>query len=92
MFSRIEELISEVDNFKAESKDHVEQFRLRFLSKKGQLAELFSEMKNVIPEERKNFGLKVNELKNKAEEKLKEFGERFSDQEEFSYDLGVFVS
>ena len=78
MYDRIEELISEVNRFTAESKDQVEQFRLRFLSKKGKLAELFAEMKNVVPEERKNFGLKVNELKVKAEEKLQVFGEKFS--------------
>ena len=81
MFDRIEELISEVDRFKAESKDQLEQFRIRFLSKKGHLADLFAEMKNVVPEERKNFGLKVNELKNKAEEKLSFFGELFIESE-----------
>ena len=81
MFHRIDELISEVNSFKADSKDQLEQFRIRFMSKKGHLAELFSEMKNVIPEERKNFGLKVNELKNKAEEKLAQFGELFTEVE-----------
>ncbi len=77
MFDKIKELISEVDQFTAETKDQLEEFRLRFLSKKGHLTTLFSEMKNVIPEERKEFGLRVNELKNKAEEKLKSFTEKF---------------
>lgn len=78
MSNNIEELIAEVDKFNADTKDQLEQFRLRFLSKKGKLAELFAEMKQVIPEERKNFGLRVNELKNKAEEKLKQFTEKFT--------------
>ena len=73
MSDNIEELIAEVDHFKAETKAQLEEFRLRFLSKKGKLAELFAEMKQVVPEERKNFGQRVNELKNKAEEKLREF-------------------
>lgn len=77
MFDKIKELISEVDQFTAETKEQLEEFRLRFLSKKGHLTTLFSEMKNVIPEERKEFGLRVNELKNKAEEKLKSFTEKF---------------
>ncbi|MDQ3050077.1 MAG: phenylalanine--tRNA ligase subunit alpha [Bacteroidota bacterium] len=79
MFDRIEALISEVDRFKADTKDQLEEFRIRFLSKKGQLAELFTEMKNVVPEQRKNFGLKVNELKNKAEDKLLQFADKFSE-------------
>src|SRR5688572_6112104 len=79
MSVNIEELIAEVDRFTAETKDQLEQFRLRFLSKKGKLAELFAEMKQVLPEERKNFGLRVNELKNKAEEKLRLFNEQFTE-------------
>jgi len=81
MFDKIEDLISEVSRFKADTKDQLEEFRIRFLSKKGHLAELFSEMKNVVPEQRKNFGLKVNELKNKAEEKLQLYTEVFSETE-----------
>src|SRR6188768_717621 len=80
MFDKIEDLISEVSRFKADTKDQLEEFRIRFLSKKGHLAELFAEMKNVAPEERKNFGLKVNELKTVAEEKLKVFTEKFEDE------------
>ncbi|HMT29582.1 MAG TPA: phenylalanine--tRNA ligase subunit alpha, partial [Bacteroidia bacterium] len=77
MFDKIKELISEVDQFTAETKEQLEEFRLRFLSKKGHLTSLFAEMKNVIPEDRKEFGLKVNELKNKAEEKIRSFTEKF---------------
>lgn len=77
MFDKIAELISEVNQFNAESKEQLEEFRLRFLSKKGHLTTLFAEMKNVVPDERKEFGLRVNELKNKAEEKLKLFSEKF---------------
>ena len=38
MYDKINELISEVEHFKAETKEQLEQFRLRFLSKKGHLA------------------------------------------------------
>ena len=68
MEQKIKELISEVESFKASVKDDIEVFRLKYLSRKGIIPSLFSEMKNVSPDERKNFGLLVNDLKNKAEE------------------------
>lgn len=70
MREKINKLISEVEEFAAETKEEVESFRIKYLGKKGVLADLFTEMKNIAPEMRKDFGQMVNELKNKAEEKL----------------------
>jgi phenylalanyl-tRNA synthetase alpha chain len=75
MSEQVKKLISEAEQFQASSKEDVEQFRLKYLSKKGVLAELFAEMKNIAPEQRKAFGQLVNELKVKAEEKLNSFSE-----------------
>ena len=47
----------------------LEEFRLKYLSKKGAVAELFSEMKQASPEQKKDMGKFLNELKSKAEEK-----------------------
>jgi phenylalanyl-tRNA synthetase alpha chain len=69
----INDYLSEVSSFTALTKDDVEQFRLKFLSKKGILAALFADMKNIAPEERKAYGLQVNELKLKVEERLASF-------------------
>lgn len=79
MFQKIEELILEVENFKVESREELESFRIQYLSKKSPLTELFAAMKTIAPEERKNFGLKVNELKNKAEEKFRALAENFGE-------------
>jgi len=75
MQNKIRELISEVEAFSATTKEHVESFRLKYLSKKGVLTDLFAEMKNIEPSLRKEFGQLVNELKTKAEEKLNSFAE-----------------
>jgi phenylalanyl-tRNA synthetase alpha chain len=80
MLNKVDNLISEASSFKAETKEQLEFFRLRFLSKKGLLTDLFAEMKNVAADERKNFGAKVNELKTIAEEKLKYFTDQLEDQ------------
>ncbi len=75
MHEKIKSLIAEVEEFNASAKEHVETFRLKYLSKKGVLADLFAEMKSIEPELRKDFGRLVNELKVKAEEKLNSFSE-----------------
>ena len=68
----IDEIRNEIENFKIENADSLEQFRLRFLSKKSDLQNLFSEIKNIAPEERKSFGQRVNELKDRAQSHFEE--------------------
>lgn len=70
MQEKIKELIHEIEDFSAGTKEQVESFRIKYLSKKGILATLFAEMKNIEPTMRKDFGQLVNELKVKAEEKF----------------------
>ena len=77
MKSKIEVLLNEIESFKAEKKEHVEEFRIKLLSKKGKITELFDEFKNVAPESRKEFGQLLNELKNKAQDKVNTLKEEF---------------
>ena len=70
MQEKIKDLILEIDDFSAQTKEEVETFRIKYLSKKGVLAILFAEMKNIEPSMRKDFGQMVNDLKVKAEEKF----------------------
>lgn len=67
--------LHEITSFSATTKEEVEQFRLRFLSKKGILTELFAAMKSIPAEEKKQYGAQVNELKQAAEAKLASFQE-----------------
>jgi phenylalanyl-tRNA synthetase alpha chain len=69
----IKDLINEVDAFAATSKEQLEDFRLKFLSKKGIVASLFAGMKDIQPDKRKEYGQVVNELKTKAEDKFQIF-------------------
>ncbi len=78
MQDKIKELISEVEAFTAATKEQVEEFRIKYLGKKGVLADLFSEMKNIEPAIRKDFGQLVNTLKIKAEEKFSHLSEGLS--------------
>jgi phenylalanyl-tRNA synthetase alpha chain len=69
----IDKLKSEVAEFKANSADEAEKFRIRFLGAKNILKDIYAEMKNIPAENRKDFGVLVNELKTLAENKFEEF-------------------
>ena len=64
MQEKIKDLLEEIEAFVADRKEHVEEFRVKLLGKKGAVVELFNEFKNVQPDLRKEFGQKLNELKN----------------------------
>jgi len=70
MQDKILEYLKEIDQFNAASIDELEQFRIRFLSKKGLIPSLFEDFKNVAPGERREVGQALNDLKNKAQEKV----------------------
>ncbi|MDQ3189974.1 MAG: phenylalanine--tRNA ligase subunit alpha [Bacteroidota bacterium] len=72
MQQRLKDLIAQIEAFKADSPNHLEEFRIKFLGKKGILNELFADFKNVDPSIRKETGILLNELKNKAQEKIQE--------------------
>lgn len=66
MLQIIDKLLKDVENFKAENKEQVEDFRLKFLSKKGEISKVFEEFRNVPNEQKKEFGQKINILKQSA--------------------------
>ena len=71
MIDHVEKLIKEVQNFSAESPSDIEEFRIKFLGKKGILNKLFIDFKSVPKEEKKAFGQALNSLKKNAQEKIK---------------------
>lgn len=63
MINQIKDFIAEINNISINSKEELEEFRLTWLSKKGKLNQLFSQFKSVPNEEKKEFGQKINQLK-----------------------------
>ena len=70
MSNSIEEIKKEVEAFVVSSETELEAFRMRFISRKSVIGELFGDMKSVPAEERKAYGQNVNALKNLAEERF----------------------
>ena len=69
MIAKIEQLLQEVEAMTASNAEELEALRIKYLSKKGAINELMADFRNVPAEQKKEVGMKVNELKNKAQEK-----------------------
>lgn len=67
MEQRINDLLKEVTEYTATDKPSLEAFRLRFISKKGVISEMFEEMKSLPPDQKKRVGKPLNDLKKTAE-------------------------
>ena len=70
MLQNVIDIEKEVKTFEINSIENLEQFRLLFLSKKGKISTLFEDFKTVPGDQKKEFGQKLNLLKNLAQEKL----------------------
>lgn len=70
MIEKIKELLKEVEEFQASTLEQAEAFRVKMLSKKGLIAALFNDFKDVDHSLRKEVGQQLNELKNLATEKI----------------------
>src|SRR5688572_22800578 len=75
MEERIQALLKEISDYKASAKTAVEAFRLKFISKKGVVGELFEELKKVPAEQKKAAGKILNDLKQAAEARFAELNE-----------------
>lgn len=67
----IQSIKEEIQNYTASTEEELEGYRMRFISRKSILGDLFAQMKNVPAEERKAYGQQINELKEAANEKFK---------------------
>lgn len=70
MLKQIEEHIHFVESFVSENKEEIEDFRLKYLGQKGLIRDYFNHFKQVSVDQKKEFGQKINLLKQRAEDKL----------------------
>lgn len=85
MLEKVGELLDEVKAENPQGKEEIEAYRLKYLSKKGLIGQLFGEFKNVPNEQKKEFGKQLNELKQFAQEKLDTLIDEIESSEEDSF-------
>ena len=81
MIAKINQLLQQVEALKAANAEELEALRIKYLSKKGAINDLMADFRNVAAEQKKEVGMRLNELKNKAQEKIAALKEQFESQD-----------
>ncbi len=77
MLEKIRALHQEIDAAEASTPEEVEEMRIKYISKKGVINQLFADFKHVPAEEKKAVGKAINDLKNFALEKINRMRDSF---------------
>ena len=75
IFAKVEQIIEEIEAATPDTKEAVEQFRIKYLGSKNILKPLMSEIRNIPNEQKKDYGQLVNKAKQTAEAKLEQLQE-----------------
>lgn len=89
MFEKVEEYKAMIQAAEAKAADELEQFRMKFISKKSVVTELFNDFKNVPNEQKKAFGQALNELKTLAQDKFKDLADALSNSTSEASNQGI---
>lgn len=81
LLQKIEDLIKEVNELQGTTAEEIEALRLKYLSKKGVINALMQDFRNVAPEAKKTVGIKINELKQLALEKINSLRDQVDSQD-----------
>jgi len=79
MNNKINDLLSRIEAFHPKAAAEIEDFRIRILGRKGELTALMEEFKSVAPEHKREFGQRLNALKQNALAKINALKEEFAD-------------
>lgn len=77
MKDKISKLLLEVEQIKINNEIQLEELRIKWLSKKGEISSLFDDFKNVPNELKKEVGQQLNVLKTKANDRINSLKETF---------------
>ena len=81
MLDKVRDLHQEIDQYTINSPEQLEQFRMRFISRKGVITELFEGLKTVPQADRRAVGQELNGLKNFAQERFETFTQQIDEQQ-----------
>lgn len=77
IIEQIKELLQQVENIKAANAEELEALRIKYLSKKGEISALMNDFRKVPAEQKREVGMFINQLKEKAQNKINELKENF---------------
>lgn len=89
ILDKIEKLLEEVKGLTASNAEEIEAMRLKYLSKKGEINALMADFRSVPAEQKKEVGIKINELKQTALDRINSLREQFKTAEAQDDDLDL---
>lgn len=89
MIDKIKTLLKEVEELKANNAEELEALRIKYLSKKGEISALMNDFRNVAADQKREVGQFLNELKEKAQEKISSLKEEFSNSANIDTDVDL---
>ena len=89
LLEKIEGLLKEVSALTAKNAEEVEQLRIKYLSKKGEINALMADFRTVAADQKKAIGVKINELKQVAQNKINGLKEQLEEAEASSDDIDL---
>jgi phenylalanyl-tRNA synthetase alpha chain len=90
MLDKINKLLAEIDTLTVASPEELEAARIKYLSKKGLISVLMDDFRNVPADQKREVGVKINELKQKAQDKIQLLKEQFENIDTVASDLDLF--
>ena len=89
MLEKIQAMLAEVENLEAHSAEDIEALRIKYLSKKGSITALMADFRNVPADQKKEVGIKINELKTRAFDKINALKAEFESSDSDTTDLDI---
>ena len=89
ILDKIASLLEEVKEMKASNVEEIEALRLKYLSKKGEINAVMADFRTVPAEQKKEVGMKINELKQTALERLNALREAVETKDDSAQDIDL---
>lgn len=89
IIEKIENLLKKVETLHAQNAEEIENLRLKYLSKKGELNALMEEFRGVAADQKKEVGMKINALKQAVQGKINELKEQIDTTDSGSEDIDL---
>lgn len=89
MKEKIEQLMGVIDSVEARTNEEIEALRIKYLSKKGEISELFNQFRDVPNDQKREIGQRLNRLRDIAQNKISELKASLDSQKQQSERLDL---
>ena len=84
MIKKVKSHIKNVQNFETDSQVNLENFRIKYLGKKGIITDLFKLFKDIDQKDKKSYGKALNDLKKEVNDKIESISKKLKSQQKIS--------